>query len=163
MKSTGITRKIDELGRIVIPKEIRKNLNIREGESLEILTNEDYILLKKNSQIAKYDNICQKICSIINETYNINVIITDREKVIASSRKELESKFINKELQSYIDNRTFTHGEKILTIGNNKIMGNNWIFPIIDESDAIGLVILNVNSTDNYNNLGKMLVRFIIR
>ena len=47
LTQTGVTRKIDELGRIVIPKEIRKNLGIREGESLEIFTSEDSIILKK--------------------------------------------------------------------------------------------------------------------
>ena len=50
LKSTGITRKIDELGRVVIPKEIRRNLSIRDGESLEIFTNEEAIILKKHSE-----------------------------------------------------------------------------------------------------------------
>ena len=53
MKATGVTRKIDELGRVVIPKEIRRNLSIRDGESLEIFTNEDSIILKKHSQLEQ--------------------------------------------------------------------------------------------------------------
>ena len=56
MKQTGVTRKIDELGRIVIPKEIRKNLGIRNGEALEIFTNEDSIILKKYFEIRKYED-----------------------------------------------------------------------------------------------------------
>ena len=85
MKSTGVTRKIDELGRIVIPKEIRKNLGIRDGESLEIFTENDSIILKKHFIMEKYEQLSKKLCESIYNIYKINVIITDREKVIASS------------------------------------------------------------------------------
>ncbi len=56
MKQTGVTRKIDELGRIVIPKEIRKNLGIRDGETLEIFTSEDSIILKKYFDVRNYED-----------------------------------------------------------------------------------------------------------
>ena len=66
MKSTGITRKIDELGRVVIPKEIRRNLGIRDGESLEIYTDEDSIILNKHSQIEKYEDLGLKLGDLIS-------------------------------------------------------------------------------------------------
>ena len=62
LKQTGVTRKIDELGRIVIPKEIRKNLGIRDGEALEIFTSEDSIILKKYFEVRKYEDLSSKLC-----------------------------------------------------------------------------------------------------
>ena len=100
MKSTGITRKIDELGRIVIPKEIRRNLGIRDGESLEIFTDEDSIILKKHSQMERFEDLGAKLGEIINTIFKVDVIITDREKVIvATNNKDLIDKKINLQTQ----------------------------------------------------------------
>ena len=88
MKSTGVTRKIDDLGRIVIPKEIRKNLGIRDGESLEIFTEEDSIILKKHSEIEKFEDLGKKLSDLIENIFKVDVIITDREKVIASTKSD---------------------------------------------------------------------------
>ena len=84
LKQTGVTRKIDELGRIVIPKEIRKNLGIRDGESLEIYTSDDSIILKKYYEVKKLEDVCDKLCEIIKNIYDVNILITDREKVVSS-------------------------------------------------------------------------------
>ena len=101
MKQTGVTRKIDELGRIVIPKEIRKNLGIRNGEALEIFTNEDSVILKKYFEVRKYEDLSDKLCELIKNIYNVDLVITDREKVISSSNKEIveNSKLNNKFLE----------------------------------------------------------------
>ena len=72
MKQTGVTRKIDELGRIVIPKEIRKNLGIRDGESLEIYTSDDSIILKKYYEVKKLEDVCDKLCEMIKNIYDVN-------------------------------------------------------------------------------------------
>ena len=85
MKSTGVVRRIDELGRIVIPKEIRRNLGIREGENLEIFTESDSIILKKYCRMTSNSDLASNLCEIIYNTFNYKIIITDREKVIASS------------------------------------------------------------------------------
>ena len=85
LKQTGVTRKIDELGRIVIPKEIRKNLGIRDGESLEIYTSDDSIILKKYYEVKKLEDVCDKLCEMIKNIYDVNILITDREKVVSSS------------------------------------------------------------------------------
>ena len=163
MKSTGITRKIDELGRVVIPKEIRKNLCIREGESLEIITNEDNIILKKHSQIAKYNDISNKLCHIINEIYEIDVMITDREKIIASNNK-CDGKLLDNQLLKYIDNREsyVSNNENNMYFEDINITGYFTIYPIIDESDSIGLIILRSNNSDNYIKLCKLVARIII-
>ena len=165
MKSTGITRKIDELGRVVIPIEIRKNLNIREGESLEIITNEDNIILKKHSQISKYNEISQKLCRIISQIYDIDVIITDREKIIACSNNSLLiNKLLNNELLCYIDSREsfVSNNIKELVFNNIKISGYISIYPIIDESDSIGLVIIKGNTEHEYIKLCKLISKIIV-
>ena len=99
LKSTGIVRKIDSLGRIVIPKEIRKNLGIKDGETLEIFLEEERIVLSKCSSL----NSIEKYSSIISDiVYNItkkNIIITDNSLVL-STNKEISDKYINKELSS---------------------------------------------------------------
>ena len=163
MKSTGITRKIDELGRVVIPKEIRKNLCIREGESLEIISNGENIILKKHSQIAKYNDISNKICNIVGEIYDFDIIITDREKIIASN-KNYNGKMLNSKLLKYIDNREYYVSDKECNIyfDNIDISGYITIYPIIDESDSIGLIILRSNISDNYLKICKLISKIII-
>ena len=83
MKTTGIIRRIDELGRIVIPKEIRKNLRIKNGESLEIYLENDSIILKKYSQIESLKNVSIDYVEAFNQIIKHNIIVTDRDKVIA--------------------------------------------------------------------------------
>ena len=97
MKSTGITRRIDDLGRIVIPKEIRKNLKIKENEVLEIFINNDEIILKKFSPFNDLEKVLSDYIKVINDMTGNDVIITDRDKVILSS-KRLEEKLLNKKL-----------------------------------------------------------------
>ena len=83
MKTTGIIRRIDELGRIVIPKEIRKNLRIKNGESLEIFVDDEDIILKRYSPVESLDTIALKFVNTFNQVIKHNVIVTDRNKVIA--------------------------------------------------------------------------------
>lgn len=154
MKSTGITRKIDDLGRIVIPKEIRKNLNIRDNENLEIFIDNEYIVLKKYSQIEKFALLAKQIVDIVQDVYEVEVIITDREKtLVTSNNKEysLDNKLIN-----LIDNRESYYG-----IIKNEFLDSTYnIVPIIVGSDSVGLVI--VDSKDNPNEKIAKLVATIL-
>ena len=81
MKSTGVIRRIDELGRIVLPKEIRRNLGIREGENLEIFVEADRMILKKYSKIKDYEEMIKSVGNLIIQVYDNQLIVTDREKV----------------------------------------------------------------------------------
>ena len=108
MKATGVVRRIDDLGRIVIPKEIRRNFKINEGDSLEIFVDSVGIILKKYSLL---DNMVQNATILVDSVakiYQKNILITDREKIIAVS-KEFQKHFLNKELSNNIkekiDNR----------------------------------------------------------
>lgn len=84
MKATGIVRRIDDLGRVVIPKEIRRTLRIREGDPLEIFTDrEGEVILKKYSPIGELNEFATEYAESLNETINAIAIITDRDNVVA--------------------------------------------------------------------------------
>lgn len=163
MKQTGVTRKIDELGRIVIPKEIRKNLGIRDGETLEIFTSEDSIILKKYFEVRKYEDLSNKLCELINNIYNIDLVITDREKVITSSNKDIvENSKLNNKLLELIDNREIFITKELSTINlGTDISGYFTVIPIIASSDSLGLVILISETRIDYSSLGKFIAKII--
>ena len=159
MKQTGVTRKIDELGRIVIPKEIRKNLGIRDGETLEIFTSEDSIILKKYFEVRKYEDLSSKLCELIKNIYNVDLVITDREKVITSSNKDIVE---NTKFLELIDNREMFISKELLTINLSiDISGYFTIIPIIASSDSLGLVIIISDNANDYSSLGKLLAKII--
>ncbi len=163
LKATGVTRKIDELGRIVIPKEIRRNLGIRDGESLEIFLDDDAILLKKHNQMHNFLDIGTKLVNIITSLVDIDLLITDREKVICTSEKY--QNFLNQDLDakliSLIDEREIYNSENndTLWLNKQKIEGYFSIVPIISSLDSLGLVILiNKRKEDN-----KVLTKLIAK
>ena len=163
MKQTGVTRKIDELGRIVIPKEIRKNLGIRDGEALEIFTSEDSIILKKYFEVRKYEDLSNKLCELIKNIYNIDLVITDREKVITSSNKDIvENTRLNNKFLELIDNREMFISRDLSTINFGvDINGYFTVIPIIASSDSLGLVILISETRIDYSSLGKFIAKII--
>ena len=163
MKQTGVTRKIDELGRIVIPKEIRKNLGIRDGETLEIFTNEDSIILKKYFEVRKYEDLSGKLCELIKNIYNIDLVITDREKVITSSNKKIvENTKLNNRFLELIDNREMLISKELSTINFGiDVSGYFTVIPIIASSDSLGLVILISENAIDYSSLGKFIAKII--
>ena len=148
LKSTGVIRRIDDLGRIVIPKEIRRNLKIRDGENMEIFVDIDSIILKKYSKLDDVLTTTEKLSKIINDVTNYDVIITDRDHVISSYGevfKNLKNENLSQELIDLIDNRNSINAEekKELQITNKeKIEGYFYITPIISTADSIGLIIL---------------------
>lgn len=98
MKATGIIRRIDELGRIVIPKEIRKNLRIREGDSLEIYIDDyDNIVLKKYSALNSLKNLSSVLVDAIYNDIKKSVLITDTDRVLAGAGKD-KKEYIGKNL-----------------------------------------------------------------
>ena len=86
MKATGIVRRIDDLGRVVIPKEIRRTMRIREGDPLEIfVSNEGEVIFKKYSPISELGSIAAQYCEVLFRTAGYPVLITDRDHVVAVS------------------------------------------------------------------------------
>ena len=102
MKSTGVVRRVDDLGRIVIPKEIRRTLRIRDGESLEIFVDREMIALKKFSTMTDMDDISKQLVDIVNTVTHQNVFITDRDNFIAGSGN-LRKKYLNKPISKSLE------------------------------------------------------------
>jgi len=154
MKSTGVVRRVDDLGRIVIPKEIRRTLRIRDGESLEIFVDREMIALKKFSKMTDMDEIAKQLVDIINGNINKCVLVTDRDKFIAVSgvlKKKYMDKNISRFLESVMNDRTMllessVHNIELLDGEIEKYAYA--IYPIIMNGDPIGLVIILSDKSD---------------
>ncbi len=152
MKATGIVRRIDDLGRVVIPKEIRKTLRIKEGTPMEIYTDrEGQIILKKYSPIGELNVFAAEYAEALVQTTGLTACITDRDQVVAASgsgSRELEGKEISMELDTVIAGRegrlaSRDSRENISLIsGDMDSFCQKMIQPILCASDAIGAVIL---------------------
>lgn len=151
MKSTGVIRKIDDLGRLVIPKEIRRNLKVSEGDNLEIYINDDEIILKKYSGFDSIVTISKKLVDSFYKLFKCSIMITDKDKVISVS-KDIYSNYqdleITSSIKEYMNNRI-----EIVVNDINIVSGGNkskcFIFPIISNSDVVGSIILINNSFSN--------------
>ena len=148
MKTTGIIRRIDELGRIVIPKEIRKNMRIKNGESLEIFVDEESVVLKKFSPMESLESIAERYTETFNQVLKHNIIVTDRDRVIAISGS-LRKKYLNKEISDFtersIDRRdSFVERQKknFELIEGVSEFGYYSFASIVNNGDAIGAVII---------------------
>lgn len=155
LKSTGVVRRIDDLGRIVIPKEIRRNLKIRDGENMEIFVDLDSIILKKYSKLEDVLTLTDKIAKKMYEISGFEIIITDRDHILTSygeSFDGLKNELISDLLIEFIDNRTTykEHDKAVINITKNKsIEGYYYINPLISEADSIGLVVIKSNQQLN--------------
>lgn len=145
MKSTGVVRRIDELGRIVIPKEIRRNLGIRDGENIEIFIDNDSIILKKYYRMTTSSDLASNLCELIYNTFNYKIIITDREKILAHAgiNCDLKRHLLNEEFLNMIEEREIkTKENTTLVIDEYTLNGNFAFIPIISLNDSIGLIIM---------------------
>ena len=152
MKATGIVRRIDDLGRVVVPKEIRRTLRIREGDPLEIFTDhEGEIILKKYSPIGELSQFAALYAKTLSETTGYLVCITDKDHVVAASgnkKKEYGKKAISKELEEVIEEREHRISQKgkegyipIVKEGEDSF-SSQAIATIITQGDAIGSVVM---------------------
>ena len=111
MKATGIVRRIDELGRVVIPKEIRRTQHIRQGTPLEIFTTGDgEVIFKKYSPVEELEPLAQRYVQVLNRSLGVTCLVCDRERVVAaagSGKKELEEKPISPRLEALLEKRNF--------------------------------------------------------
>ncbi|MBQ8208901.1 MAG: AbrB/MazE/SpoVT family DNA-binding domain-containing protein [Clostridia bacterium] len=148
MKATGIVRRIDDLGRVVIPKEIRRTMRIREGDPLEIYTDrEGEVIFKKYSPIGELASFAAQYAETLHKTCSLSVVICDRDAVIACSgvpKKEYADHRLSSELEGIIEGRNLY----VWNEGNEKIPvtadgGSHFVscaMPIMSEGDIIGCV-----------------------
>lgn len=149
--NTGIVRKIDELGRIVIPKEIRKSLNIRNGEDVQIFIRDEEIVLKKYKKLLTVKDSAIKYLYSFRKITDGTVFITDKDKIIASTLENLLGEKIDDKILNLIEERKSEDGYS-LKMGNNIINKYYYALPIIIDADAIGSIIivndLQINEKD---------------
>ena len=151
MKATGIVRRIDDLGRVVIPKEIRRTMRIHEGDPLEIFTNKDgEVIFKKYSAVGELAGFSAEYAEALCKISGFSAAITDKDTVIAVSgtgKKELNEKKISSDIEEILKDRTSLlsaskrSGAVKLTQENDKFHCYV-VVPIISEGDVIGSVIL---------------------
>ena len=172
MKLAGIVRRIDELGRIVIPKEIRKTLHIKNGENLEIFVQNETIIIKKYSELGNLKELSDTLTKTVNQILKDNILITDTDKFISISGP-LKKKYLKEEISETIlkyinDRKNVILKDKKINITKDKVENKNiFISPIISNGDAIGALIiisdkeLTSNNLESVTLLSKVLAKHI--
>ena len=155
MKATGVVRRIDDLGRIVIPKEIRRTLKINDGDNVEIYVSDDSIVLKKYCFLNSSFLLAQKLTDSFYNIYHKIILITDNEKIVAGSKKYL-NKTLSTTIVDIINNRSEI--EKNICITNDNDSVNVYLYPIISSSDALGSVIL---ISDDISAIDKSIIKLM--
>lgn len=151
MKTTGVVRRIDDLGRIVIPKEIRRTLRIRDGESLEIFVDKEMIALKKYSSMDDMTEIAKTLADTISSTIKKNIMVTDRDKFIVitgEDKKSYLNKSISRILEQQMNDREILIEKNLHSIEflDGKKEEHTYIInPINVKGDVVGLVIIFSN------------------
>ena len=164
MKATGIVRRIDELGRVVIPKEIRRTMRIREGDPLEIYTDKDgEVIFKKYSPLGELASFAEQMCETLHKTSGFSVIITDRDSVISASgplKKQVIEKRLTADVEKIMESRqTYTHiSNPIIAVeGGDAIVGV--CSPILAEGDISGSVTLLLD--DAKSEMGEVELKLV--
>ena len=148
MKTTGIIRRIDDLGRIVIPKELRRNLRIKNGDTLEVFVDMESIVLKKYSPIESIEDLASKYVDSFNSVIKHNIIICDKDRIIAASGS-LKKNYLGKNISEFTERsierrdsfverqkKTFSFVEGIEDFGYYSFSS------IINNGDTLGAVII---------------------
>lgn len=153
MKATGIVRRIDDLGRVVIPKEIRRTLRIREGDPLEIFTDrEGEIILKKYSPLGELGSFAKDYADTLAQTSGHITCIIDRDSIIivaGGSKKEFLDRRVSDAMEKALSQRTAFSASRtdpnfvsIIDNDDDPSYSYQFIAPVIAEGDVIGAVVL---------------------
>ena len=156
MKATGIVRRIDDLGRVVIPKEIRRVFRIREGDALEIFTSrEGEVIFKKYSPVGEMSSFANQYVETLHKICQMSVVITDRDSVIACagvSKKEYLEKKLNEDFDAIMDNRSLfsaTGNAKTVAVVDGATGYVKYAMPIVTEGDVVGCIASIVTDGDS--------------
>ena len=134
MKATGIVRRIDDLGRVVVPKEIRRVLRIREGDPLEIYTsNTGEVILKKYSPISDLSEFANEYAETASKILGGTIIVSDTDQIIAASGNS-KKEYTHKQIDSELD--------KIIQSKNRYSNGSKIVVPIVSHGDPIGSITI---------------------
>jgi AbrB family transcriptional regulator (stage V sporulation protein T) len=154
LKATGIVRRIDDLGRVVIPKEIRRTLRIREGDALEIFTdNQGGVIFKKYSPVGEMSLFSAQMADVLSRTAGVPALVCDRDHVVAAagvSKREYLERRVSQDLEECIASRqNFTQGPgRTLHPVEGVDCSAAVVCPILAQSDVTGAVILLMSDTE---------------
>ena len=157
MKATGIVRRVDDLGRIVIPKEIRRTLKIREGDPLEIYTEKDGgVIFRKYSPMGELQDFAAQICESIGANTGHVAAVSDRDSIIALSgapKRELMDKPNSQELDKLMENRKnyrYMPGDTRIRAAEGTDKYHLGVAaPILSQGDLMGCVMLLLGENDS--------------
>lgn len=147
MKATGIVRRIDDLGRVVIPKEIRRTMRIREGDPLEIFTDrEGGVIFKKYSQLGDVSELATHLCDTISRVAGLPAVIADRDSCIAAggiNRREVVDKRVSRQVEQIMEERQGfrASGQAISLLDEGEKYMVLLAVPILSEGDMLGCVM----------------------
>ena len=149
MKATGIVRRIDDLGRVVIPKEIRRTMRIREGDPLEIYTDrEGGVIFRKYSPVSELGEFAASYAETLFKTSGYPVCITDKDSIIATAgvaKRDLYEKPVSLEMEKVMEEKSAfvcTESKKIPVTDHYEKYTAGVISPIISEGDVLGNVVV---------------------
>ncbi len=156
MKATGIVRRIDDLGRVVIPKEIRRTMRIREGDPLEIFTDKDgEVIFKKYSPIGELGDFASQYAETLFKTIGMPICITDKDSIIAvsgASRRELFERKVSPDIEKIMEEKTSfistPSTKKDMVIVEGSVYSAGVVEPIISDGDTIGSVVMMKDTPD---------------
>jgi len=173
MKTTGMVRRVDSLGRIVIPKEIRKVLKIKENEQVEINVLDDQIVLNRYSELDEYDISLTNLIDVIKEVFDKDILVTNLNSFVLGSEefKDLIGYELSPYLNNILDEREDILEKEVVSISlnslDNDINKAYIVKTIIKNGDTIGLLILlsndNLNEFDNklFNLMNSFLDKYL--
>lgn len=149
MKATGIVRRIDDLGRVVIPKEIRRTMRIREGDPLEIYTSRDgEVIFKKYSLLGGVEDFAGQLCESVSKSTGAICAVTDRDNIVSvagGGRRELLGKHISPELEEHLESRKvyqFDPAQPPMPVSDASEKFQVLLAaPILSEGDLLGAVV----------------------
>ncbi|MGM9878316.1 MAG: AbrB/MazE/SpoVT family DNA-binding domain-containing protein [Bacilli bacterium] len=159
MKNTGIVRKIDELGRIVLPKELRKSLNIATGDDFQITLDDEKIILERYSKLKNYNDELIKITNCFSSILNYKIYIVVNNKALGINDE------VNSGVMKIIQERKFfvnDHEERLNILMNTIDEGKSVIQPIVIDSDLLGaIIIVGKDKIENIVNTSKIINNII--
>lgn len=173
MKTTGMVRRVDSLGRIVIPKEIRKVLKIKENEQVEINVLDDSIVLNRYSELDEYDVSLTNLIDIIKEIYNKDILVTNLNSFVLGSEsfKDLIGYELSPYLNNILEERRDVVEKDVVNVSlnslNDDINKSYIIKTIIKNGDTVGLLILlsdeKIEENDNkiFNIMNSFLDKYL--
>lgn len=165
MKATGIVRKIDELGRIVIPREIRRTMRIREGDPLEIFTDRaGDVILRKYSPMGELRELGEDCCEALEKATGRTVAVGDRDGIVAAAgagRKSLAEQLLSREILQVMEERRLfvplPSGIMPPIVPDGSLLGAG-VMPLLSEGDILGCLVLGNDAGHGYLGEGERLL-----